>query len=276
LGYKDEAGAFKYDVAGNVSYIENEVTFLGLDKEFLPGQTFSPQGLEITRTSVGLPIGYFYGYQTDGLFQNEEEILAYANADGNPIQPDASPGDFKFVDLNGNGEIDPDDRGFLGDPTPTWTYGINANLSYKNFDVLFFGQGVAGNLVFKAIRRFDLPQANLPGEALDRWTGEGTSNHYPRLTMSDPNKNLSRSSDFFLENGSYFRIKTLQLGYSLPKSVIDPAGFGKVRFYVSGNNLLTLTEYTGFDPEIGGGSFGVDRGIYPQARFFLFGINASF
>ncbi len=276
VGYGTTFGSVDFDISGNISYIENEVTDLGADKEFLPGQTFSPQGLEITRTAVGLPVGYFYGYQTDGIFQNQAEIDAYTNADGGLIQPEASPGDFRFVDLNDNGLIDPEDRGFIGDPTPNWTYGINASVGWKGFDLVVFGQGVAGNEVFKATRRFDLQMANMTADALDRWTGEGTTNTYPRLVMNDPNKNFSRSSDFYVENGAFFRIKTLQLGYNIPRLAVNKIGFNKIRVYVSGNNLLTFTQYSGFDPEIGGGSYGVDRGIYPQARFFLFGINASF
>jgi TonB-linked SusC/RagA family outer membrane protein len=276
LGYSNKFGDVNFSISGNVSYVENEITDLGPDKEFLGGQTFSPQGLEITRSSVGLPIGYFYGYQTDGIFQNAAEVVAYTNAEGNMIQPDAQPGDFRFVDFNNNGEIDPDDRTNIGDPTPTWTYGVNASVEWKGLDLIIFGQGVSGNEVFKASRRFDLQMANMTADALDRWTGEGTSNTFPRLVMNDPNKNFSRSSDFYLENGAFFRIKTLQLGYSLPKTVTGKVGFQKIRLYVSGNNIITLTEYSGFDPEIGGGSYGVDRGIYPQPRYYLFGINATF
>ncbi len=276
LGYTGRVRGINFDVSGNVSYTENEITSLGADKEFLPGQTFSPQALEITRITLGQPIGHFYGYQTNGIFQTNEEAAAYTNADGEPIQPDAQAGDFRFVDFNGNGVIDPDDRTVIGDPTPTWTYGVNFSVDWKGFDLVMFGQGVAGNDVFKATRRFDLQMANMTADALDRWTGAGTSNTYPRLVMNDPNKNFSRSSDFYIESGAFFRIKTLQLGYTLPLSVNEMIGFQKVRFYVSGNNLLTLTEYSGFDPEIGGGSFGVDRGNYPQPRFFLFGINATF
>jgi hypothetical protein len=276
VGWGNKYGQVDLNLSGNLSYVENEVTDLGADKEFLPGQTFSPQGLEITRTEVGLPVGYFYGYQTDGIFQTQAEVDAYTNADGGLIQPDAAPGDFRFVDLDGNGLIDADDRGFIGDPTPNWTYGFNVSVGWKGFDLVVFGQGVAGNDVFIANRRFDLQMANMTADALDRWTGEGTSNDYPRLVMNDPNKNFSRSSDFFLESGAFFRVKTLQLGYTIPKLATDKIGFGKIRVYVSGNNLLTFTQYSGFDPEIGGGSFGVDRGIYPQSRFYLFGINATF
>ena len=276
LGYNNKVGGLSYDISGNVSYNKNEITNLGADKEFLPGQTFSPQGLELSRSAVGMPIGFFYGFQTDGIFQNAAEVAAYTNADGIPIQPDAQPGDFRFVDVNDDGILDPDDRTMIGDPTPSWTYGVNLSLGWNNFDLVMFGQGVAGNDIFKATRRFDLQMANLTSDALGRWTGEGTTNDYARLSMNDPNKNFSRSSDFYVEDGSFFRIKTLQIGYTIPQSIMDRAGLNRIRVYVSGNNLLTITQYSGFDPEIGGGSFGVDRGIYPQPRFFLFGINGTF
>jgi len=276
LGYANTFNNFLLDVRGNVSYSRNEVTDLGPEKEFLPGQRYGPQGLEITRTTVGRPIGHFYGFKTDGIFQNAAEVAAYTNADGTPIQPEAQPGDFRFVDVNDNGEIDPDDRTIIGDPTPEWTYGFNVNAEWKGLDIVIFGQGVAGNEIYQALRRFDLRKANLTADALNRWTGEGTSNEFPRLTFDDTNKNFSRASDFFLKKGDFFRLKTLQLGYSLPRQIVDKIGFRKIRLYVSGNNLLTLTQYSGFDPEIGGGSFGVDRGIYPQPRFYLVGVNATF
>jgi len=276
LAYNNKFGEFNFDIAGNVSYIENKVTDLGPEKDFLIGQTFSPQGLQVTRTSVGLPVGYFYGFKTDGIFQNQEEVDRYVGPDGSPIQPEAAPGDFKFVDINDDGIIDDEDRGFIGDPTPNWTYGLNFSAGWKGLDLRLFAQGVDGNQVFKATRRFDLQAANMTADALDRWTGEGTTNEYPRLIQNDPNKNFSRSSDFYLEDGAFFRLKTLQLGYNLPSSILNKIRMKKLRVYVSGNNLVTFTKYSGFDPEIGGNSFGVDRGSYPQARFFLIGLNASF
>ncbi|HHH54237.1 MAG TPA: TonB-dependent receptor, partial [Bacteroidetes bacterium] len=275
LGYSNTFNNVVFNATGNISYNKNEITDLGPEKEFLTGQRFSPQALEITRTSVGEPIGYFYGYKTDGIFQNQSEIDAYVDSEGNLIQPDAKPGDFKFQDLNNNGIIDPEDRTKIGDPTPDWTYGINVSASWNNFDIVFFGQGVYGNEIFKATRRFDLQMANMTADALTRWTGEGTTNTYPRLVMNDPNKNFSRSSDFYVEDGSFFRIKNAQLGYSLPKVIAKKLGLTKLRAYFSANNLLTFTKYSGYDPEIGGGSYGVDRGIYPQPRFYLVGINAS-
>ena len=192
------------------------------------------------------------------------------NADGELLQPDASAGDLRFVDVNNDGVIDVDDRTKIGDPNPDFTYGVTLNVSYGPFDVLIFGQGVAGNEIYNATRRFDLPSSNYPGDALGRWTGEGTSNDFPRIIDGDPNRNFSRSSDFFVEDGSFFRIKTLQIGFTVPQDVLDRIGMKSARFYVSGNNILTFTNYKGFDPEIIGG---VDRGIYPQPRFYLVGVN---
>ncbi len=276
LGYSKKMKDWNIGFSGNCSYIENEVTFLGKDKKYLVGQRFSPQNLEITRTQVGLPIGYFFGYKTDGIFQTQNDVNSYVGTDGQPIQPKAQPGDFKFKDINGDGKIDADDRTFIGDPTPNWTFGFNFTAAYKGFDLIVFGQGVAGNQIYKATRRFDLQMANMTSDALNRWTGEGTSNTYPRLIKNDPNQNFSRSSDFYVEKGDFFRIKTLQLGYTLPQKVSKKVGLNKCRMYISGNNLLTVTKYSGFDPEIGGGSFGVDRGIYPQSRFYLGGVQIAF
>lgn len=276
LGYSKKKNNWNIGLSGNVTYIENKVTFLGSDKKFLPGQRFSPQGLEITRIQVGLPIGHFFGYQTDGIFQNQAQVNAYVGTDGKLMQPKAQAGDFKFKDVNQDGKIDTDDRTNIGDPTPNWTYGFNFTVAYKGFDMIMFGQGVAGNQIFKATRRFDLQMANMTSDALDRWTGEGTSNTYPRLATNDPNQNFSRSSDFYVEDGDFFRIKTLQFGYTVPKNLSKRIGLNRCRLYVSGNNLLTLTKYSGFDPEIGGGSFGIDRGLYPQPRFYLVGAQIGF
>jgi TonB-linked SusC/RagA family outer membrane protein len=276
MGFTKAVKNVTLNLSGNISHIKNEVTYLGTDKTFLSGQRFGPQSLEITRTVVGQPIGVFFGYKTDGLFQNAADVQNYKSATGTVIQPNAVPGDFRYMDINGDGKISADDRTYIGDPTPDWTYGFTFNAAWKNMDLIVFGQGVAGNQIFNAIRRFDLPRANWTTAAFDRWTGEGTSNTFPRLTTNDTNNNFTNSSDFFIEDGSYFRIKTLQLGYTLPVNVSTRAGIKKVRLYVSGNNLLTFTKYSGFDPEIGGGSFGVDRGIYPQARSFLVGLNTTF
>lgn len=276
LGYNHKIGEVDFNITANVSHLRNRVTYLGEDKTFLEGQKFGPQGIDITRTAVGYAIGSFYGFQTNGLFQNWSEVNNYKNHTGQLLQPDASPGDLRYVDTDGDGVITNDDRSIIGDPTPDWSFGFTLSANWKGFDAILFGQGVAGNQIFQALRRFDLPTANFTTEALGRWVGEGSSDYFPRVVYDDPNKNFSRSSDFFLKKGDYFRIKTLQIGYSFESGLIKKAGLNKLRVYVMGNNLLTFTKYTGFDPEIGGGSYGVDRGIYPQARSIMAGINLGF
>ena len=273
LGYDNSFGELNLSVKGNVSYVQNEVTIIGNDAGFVSGARWGTQGIEITRITEGLPIGYLYGYTADGIFQNQAEIDAHIGTDGQLLQPNAVPGDIRFSDVNNDGVLDENDRGMIGDPTPTWTYGFTVDVMYKGFDLVVFGQGVAGNDVFNATRRYDLPLSNMPATALGRWTGEGTSDFYPRLTYSDQNINLARSSTFYVENGAFFRIKTAQLGYTLPRELSSKAGIVKARVYVASNNLLTFTQYSGFDPEI---DSGVDRGIYPQARMYSVGLNVTF
>ncbi|AKD05429.1 TonB-dependent receptor [Pontibacter korlensis] len=277
LGYRKQIGEVSFGVNGNVSYLENKVTFLGDGKQFLEGgEGVQNIAYPLTRMAVGQSYGAFYGFRTLGIFQNEEEVQNYVNAEGNVIQPNAKPGDFRWADLNDDGQIDADDRTFIGKPLPDWTYGITLNAAYKGFDLLIFGQGVAGNQIFQGLRRLDIPTANWQSAALGRWTGEGTSNDYPRLTTDDTNRNFTYPSDFFLEDGDYFRIKTLQIGYTLPSSLTSKLSMQKARVYVSSNNLLTFTKYTGYDPEIGGNIFGIDRAFYPQARSFMVGVNVGF
>ncbi|WP_299703759.1 TonB-dependent receptor [uncultured Pontibacter sp.] len=278
LGYNRQMGDFNFGLTGNASYVQNKVLALESGKVFTDANaasihTFS--GL-LNRSFVGQPFGTFYGYKTDGIFQNEEEVASHVNSAGQVIQPNARPGDFRWVDANDDGVIDADDRMVLGKPLPDWTFGLTFNASWKNFDLLVFGQGVTGNKIFQGLRRLDVAYANWQTRALGRWTGEGTSNDYPRLSTSDPNGNFSNPSDFYLEDGDYFRIKTFQIGYTLPSVLTDKISLQKARFYVSANNLLTFTKYTGFDPEIGGNIMGVDRAFYPQARTLMAGINIGF
>ncbi|GAA4305402.1 TonB-dependent receptor [Compostibacter hankyongensis] len=279
LGYERRFGAFNLNVRGNISHLKNEVTYLGEDKDFLEGDaTLQSSTYELNRTALGHPIGAFFGFQTDGIFQNEKEIADYTGPDGKPIQPKAVPGDFRWVDANHDGQITDADRVFIGNPIPDWSYGFTLNASWKNFDLLVFGQGVAGNQIFQGLRRLDIPTANWQTTVEDRWHGEGTSDTYPRLSTKDDNKNFAYPSDFHLSSGSYFRVKTLQVGYSLPEALVRKAHLQQVRIYLSSNNLFTFTPYTGFDPEIGGSSnnYGIDRGIYPQSRSFLLGLNIGF
>ncbi len=277
LGYRKQVGGVKLNLRGNVSYLKNEVKYLGNEKAFLEGGAkLQNSSYELTRTAVGQPIGSFYGFQTEGIFQNQQEIEAYTGPDGKPVQPKAVPGDFRWADINNDGQINSDDRTFIGNPIPNWSFGFTANASWKNFDFLVFGQGVAGNDIFQGLRRLDIPTANWQTSVLNRWTGEGTSDNYPRLTTKDANKNFANPSDFHLERGDYFRIKTMQLGYTLPTMISSKVGLQKARIYVSSNNLLTFTKYSGYDPEIGGSSYGIDRAIYPQSRSLLVGLNLGF
>ncbi|KAF2326966.1 MAG: TonB-dependent receptor [Flavobacterium nitrogenifigens] len=276
LSYRKKIGKVGFSISGNISYLENEVTNLGKDIQFISGDaTFQNMGA-VTRTQVGQTYNSFYGYKTQGIFQNQAEINAYTNASGGLIQPGARPGDFRWQDLNGDGKISDDDKTFIGSPLPKYTYGFTINLDYKNFDLLIFTQGAIGNKIFQGLRRLDITDANYQTSALGRWTGEGSTNSYPILSTVDNNKNFSNPSDFYLEDGDYWRIKTVQIGYNLPNDVVSKAGLSKTRLYLTGENLLTFTKYSGYDPEIGGGVFGIDKGYYPQARTIMVGVNLQF
>ena len=277
LGYSKTFGELNVSLSGNLSYLENEVVFLGNNIDFLSGGAgFQSSTYPITRTAVGEAYNSFFGFQTRGVFQNQQEIDSYVNSEGVVIQPNAVPGDFRYEDIDDDGSITSDDRKFLGSSIPKYTFGLTLNLDYKNFDLLVFSQGAAGNKIFQGLRRLDISNANYQTEALNRWTGEGTSNTFPRLSNVDSNNNFTNPSDFSLEKGGYLRIKTVQLGYSLNKNVIDDIGLTRLRVYLTGENLFTFTKYTGFDPEIGGGIFGIDRGFYPQAMTGLVGVNIQF
>ncbi|HKK44184.1 MAG TPA: SusC/RagA family TonB-linked outer membrane protein, partial [Balneolaceae bacterium] len=276
LGYQKQIGDVNVNFNGNASYVENTITNIG-DQAYITGATFQASAYEISRTQVGEPIGEFYGFKTLGVFQSQAQVDAYKSKSGQLIQPSAKPGDFKWADLNGDGQITSADRTFLGNPTPPWTFGLTASASYKQFDIRVFGQGVYGNKIFQGLRRLDILTANYTTAALGRWTGPGTSNTFPRLDDADPNHNFTYPSSFYLSDGSYFRIKTIQLGYTIPSDFANKIGLGTgSRVYISGNNLVTFTNYTGYDPEIGGSSYGIDRGIYPQARSFMIGWNINF
>jgi len=276
LGYKKRFGQVDFSVNGNISYIKNTVTNLGNGVEYLSGGASFQGAPPITRTQVGYAINSFYGYKQTGIFQTVEEVNAHVGKDGKKIQPNAKPGDFRWEDLNGDGTINETDRTFIGNPTPKYSYGLTINVGYKGFDMVIFGQGVAGNQIFQGLRRLDIANANWQTDALNRWTGPGTSNDYPRIVNGDPNKNFQNPSSFYLEKGDFFRMKTLQLGYSLPTALISKIAMKKARVYVMSQNLFTLTKYSGYDPEIGGSVLSIDKGIYPQARSFMVGLNIGF
>lgn len=275
ISYKFNVADWNFRVAGNATYLKNKLIEYGNDSGWANLDAFQGAGT-ISRAQNGKPFPYFYGYKTAGIFQNYDEINAYTNAEGGLIQPNAVPGDVRFVDVDGNGVITEDDRTDIGKGMPDWTFGFNFNASWKNFDFSMMWQGTAGNDIFDATRRTDISASNLPSWMLERWTGEGTSNRIPHFVLGD-NVNW-QSSDLYVYNGSYLRLKNIQLGYTLPQSITSKAFISSLRVYVAAENLLTFTQYHGFDPEIssGGTSLGIDYGVYPQARVFTVGLNLNF
>ncbi len=265
---------FKWNTTLVLSAYKNELTSLGLASPINSGFERISGGAR--RVEQGFPINYFYGFKTDGIFQNQAEINAHAvqTAGTNPATSTA-PGDIRFVDINGDNVINDGDRTDIGNPNPTFTYGFTNNITFKNFDLSVFLQGSEGNKVLNFNRWYTesgVSNGNYSKYFLDRWTGEGTSNTIPRAIQNDPNQN-NRVSDRFVEDASYLRIKNVRLGYALPAKWMKAAKIQKIQIYGSVQNLATITNYTGFDPEVGGG---VDIGYYPQPRTFLLGINANF
>lgn len=277
VNWRHVINKLRYSFGVNAAYNKNEMTKIGNEDKVLPGASWAIAGM-VTRAQEGLPIAYFWGYQTDGIFQNMNEVFQHISGEGTLLQPKAVPGDVRFVDVNEDGVINEDDRTMIGNPTPAWTLGINAAIEFGQFDLSFLFTGAFGHDVFNGSQRQDLRYTNRTTAILDRWHGEGTSDEEPRYTWIDVNNNY-RVSDLYIESGSYLRLKNIQVGYTLPRSFLNKIGASTWRFYVSAENLLTFTGYTGADPEIGAMSsfdIGIDRGIYPQARTFRFGTTISF
>ncbi|HEY1165230.1 MAG TPA: TonB-dependent receptor [Chitinophaga sp.] len=283
LGYNHTFGDLSVGINANLAKNDNKVTNIPNAEKIIVGDanvTFVAID-EIYRAQVGYPIGYFYGLKTAGIFQNEAAIQSYTDAKGKVIQPNALPGDVRFVDLNGDGVIDSRDKTMIGNPNPDFTYGLNLNLGYKGFDLGVSLYGVSGNQVHDGARDFGSPLSNYTTEILGRWHGEGTSNRLPRVTLNDePNQNWSRSSDLFVKDASFLRVRSINLGYDFKKILLRNVPLQQLRLYVSGTNLFTFTKYKGMDPEVGYGpvswASGIDLGTYPQPRTFIVGLNAKF
>ncbi len=289
LGYNHTGKDFNWSLTANIDVTRNEVISLATANATIDAGTNSDfGGFAITRTQEGQPIQSFFGWQVESIFQSQEEINALnAQAPGGFYQNDrTSPGDIKFRDLNGDGRVTADDRTFLGSYLPDFSYGLNWSGNYKNFDFTLYIQGVQGNLVYngtKVIGQGMLRLFNATTDVLDAWTPQNTNTDVPRAVSGDPNQN-SRTSDRFLEDGSYLRIKNLSIGYTLPQgkmSGLTNDVVNSLRIYVSSQNLLTFTGYTGYDPEVGSrfGNLltqGIDYGLFPQARTFMAGVNIGF
>ncbi len=285
LEYRNNDHALKYDIQVNFSTIANKVLSLSNDGQPIPGGRID-NNYYATLTAVGHPIGSFYLYQMEGIFQNQAQIFGHAYQ-GKNIQP----GDVMFKDQNGDGYINDSDRTFLGSAIPKFIYGFTANLQYKNFDLSAFFQGQYGNKIYSQVnmdiegfyRPFNVTQRVYD----ERWQGEGTSNTMPRVTFNGSSNNKYPSSRF-LEDGSYVRLKNLQIGYTIPEKLLQKAHIKGLRFYVTGQNLWTLTKFTGLDPEMTASDnvkaekFGadvassIDWGTYPSARSYIIGVNLNF
>lgn len=272
IGWEDNAGDLGYRVSVLGNTIHNEVKAIGgnsgIDSVLIGG--FLANGQSVTLSRVGQPIGSFYGYVTDGIFQNQQELDSY------PSLSQAGVGDLRFKDVNGDGVINGDDRTNIGSPIPDFVYGFSVDLDYKNWDFSIGLQGQVGNEIFNGKNVVRPDPYNFEQHVWDRWTGEGTSNSEPRPSYGGYNY---LPSDRFIHDGSYLRVRSLILGYSLPNKVLAKLGMTQARLYVKATNLFTITGYTGYTPEIGSNdvlSNGIDRGIYPIPRVFSAGFNTTF
>ena len=259
LNYRNYDNEFKYSVNGNLATLKNNVEKLHPNVPNLIGN--------VTRTEVGHPLNAFYGYNMVGIYQNQAEINSHLSG---TLNPNVKPGDIKFNDLNGDGIINSDDRDFIGSPIPKLTYGIALSSEYKNFDFSMLFQGIEGIDRYndaKKILDYDTRPFNYTTNILGAWDGEGSSNTIPRVAFED--NGSSKVSSIFVEDASYFRLKNMELGYTVGSIV----GLQDVRFYVSGQNVFTVTDYTGLDPE---STDLIDMGTYPSSKSYLFGVNVKF
>lgn len=290
LGFRKSSGDFTWHAGANATFIKNEVTRLATAGGFLAGPLYGRGTQEVTRTYQGHPYGTFYGYRTNGLYQNQAQIDSDPNIakDTRRDQGQIHPGDVRFVDLNGDGLIDDKDRTILGSPQAKVTYGINAGLTYKQFDFSLFFVGAGGVSIFNADRMQGLDASysfNLYQEAANRWHGENTGNTVPRVSIDNPNRNF-RPSDLFVERGDFLRLKNLVVGYNLPKALAGRLRLANARIYLTGQNVFTLTKYSGLNPELGyvsgnrsNGEYiqpNVDYAQYPLARTWTAGLTLTF
>jgi TonB-linked SusC/RagA family outer membrane protein len=281
--YRNDEHALKWGITGNIGFIHNTVKALYTATSSIEaGSNADFGGGNITRTEAGHPVQSFYGYKTNGIFQNASEVSEGAT------QPNAAPGDIRFVDIHKDGVIDANDRTYLGSFLPNFSYGLNFTANYKGFDFALFFQGVQGNKIYngtKVIEQGMLRLFNSSTDVLRAWTPTNTNTDVPRAISGDPNNN-ARTSDRFVESGSYLRLKNISIGYSIPQDALQRAtknSLTKLRVYVTSTNLLTFTKYTGYDPEVGirpnqasNLIQGIDYGQFPQARTFMVGLQVGF
>lgn len=260
-------GELGWETNLTATYNKNKIKDLNSDVPYYINQINNSY---VTMLAKDYPINVFYGYITDGIFQNQSEVNTHA------VQPGAEPGDIRFRDLNNDGVINDSDRTVIGNPNPSWLFSMNNSLSYKGFELSVFLQGIAGNKIYNANNIDNTGMAaayNQTTDVLKRWQGEGTSNSMPRAVFGDPNQN-TRVSDRFVENGSYLRLKNITLSYTFPKQWLQKAQIENARLSLSCENVATITGYSGFDPEVG--INGIDQNRYPISRTFSLGLNFNF
>ena len=267
INWRDQIGDWNYSIGGNLTTIKNKV--LSLVQE---GYSIISGDKSQSYTMAGFPIGYFYGYKVEGVYQNQAEI---DNSPKNTLAT-VTPGDLKFVDVDGNGEITPADRTMIGNPTPDVTYGINFSVGYKNWELDVDMMGQAGNEIYRTWDNYNWSQFNFMKQRLNRWHGEGTSNSQPLLNMKHTINNLN--SEYYIEDGSFFRIRNVQLAYNFDKTLLSRIGVQALKLYANIQNLKTWKHNTGYTPELGGTAiaFGVDNGSYPMPVVYTFGFNLTF
>ncbi|HEX7411422.1 MAG TPA: SusC/RagA family TonB-linked outer membrane protein, partial [Bacteroidales bacterium] len=271
INWKEKIGDFTYGIGILGSTIHNEVLNIGgnsgVDSILYGG---SVNGIFVTQSRKGLPIGAFYGYRTAGIFQNQAELDAYPHAG------DAGIGDLRRVDVNKDNILDGNDRTYIGSPIPKFIFGFNCEFGYKNFDLSFSIQGQSGNKIFNGKETIRPDRYNFEHHVLNAWTGEGTTNTEPRASFGGYNY---IPSDFFIQDGSFVRLRSAVLGYTLPESVSRKIKVQQLRVYIKGDNIYTLTKFTGYTPEISSGNVlenGIDLGTYPISAIYSFGINLTF
>lgn len=285
VNYSDVIGKdFSYTLSGNIAFNRNKVSNIPTQNGILHGGggTLYANSVEVTRSQNGFPLGFFWGLTTDGIFQTTDEIESYKGTGGNLIQPNARPGDLRYVDRNGDGIISDLDKTMIGSGHPDAIFGLNTSFNYKGFDLYIAANGVLGNQILQNYIDANRNYWNITQDLYDdRWHGPGTSNKYPRVDAQ--NTNWINFSDVFLYRGDYLRINNLSLGYDFCKSVLKLKNLSQFRIYITAQNLYTFTSYNGMDPEVGTGSNGVDQsevgrdwGMYPTSRTFLFGVNLKF
>jgi hypothetical protein len=284
LGYNDRVGDFQWNALGNISFIKNKVLSLapGVPNIESGSDVDLTEGYNVTNTMPGHAVQSFYGWVVEGIFQDSAAVKKHATQTAG-----TGPGDLMFKDLNGDGKIDINDRTFLGSFIPKFSYSLNLGANYKNLGLIVFFQGVQGNKIYNALRTTTEGMVrffNAGTKVLEAWTPSNTNTNVPRAASSDPNQN-ARPSTRFLEDGSYLRLKNVMFTYTLPEKALQSVTKGVVknfRIYVSAQNILTFTKYTGYDPEVGNRvpsstlNNGIDYAVYPQPKSYQVGINVNF